>query len=211
MNAPTHQRPVSTDALDTLGKIHERVEKRDAIHLAVEPVEAGERLLPGEHIEVRDGVAYGTDAGEGLGIVDPFLTRPVLKGQRFWFVMYPRMVHSLRHVWTHPAFPDEVGKLEAAVQGVQAPKVSMFSEDKESVILKAAREWIEAHAKELDVDYSSLMEAADDWVRSGNYYIGNYSSFGDGFDADGFWTRYEIIRGTRVADSKKERFFSCSC
>jgi len=99
------KRSVSTDALDTLGTIHMKEEKRDAIHLAVEPVMAGEDLRAGQDIIVKDGVAYPTPPGEGLGIVDPFLRFGALKGERFWFVMYPRQVHSLRHVWEHPAFP----------------------------------------------------------------------------------------------------------
>lgn len=102
------RRSVSTDALDTLGTILTTPQHRDAIHLAVEPVIAGESLRPGEHIIVRDGVAFKTEKGQGLGIVDPFLPNTfVVKDQKFWFVMYPRQVHSLRHVWTHPAFADE--------------------------------------------------------------------------------------------------------
>lgn len=113
MNAPQtvphfDKRSVSTDALDTLGTIHTKQEKRDAIHLAVEPVIAASDLNPGQHIVVDTaGNAIPVKPGKGLGIVDPFLPRPVATGERFWFVMYPRQVHSLRHVWSHPAFPDE--------------------------------------------------------------------------------------------------------
>lgn len=111
-------RTPSTDALETLGMIHFKPEHRDAIHLAVEPVKAGLPLFPGERIGIVDGFAY--PAGYKLvleeksvlipyhGIVDPFLPkRIVTPGQSFWFVMAPRMVTSLRHVWSHPEFPDE--------------------------------------------------------------------------------------------------------
>ena len=108
VSQPNDKRSVSTDALDTLGTIHTKLEKRDAIHLAVEAVEATSILYPGDHIAVQDGKAIKTAPGEGLGIVDPFLTMALKPGDRFWFVMYPRQVHSLRHVWAHPAFPDEV-------------------------------------------------------------------------------------------------------
>lgn len=40
MTTNKDKRTVTTDALETLGKIHEREEKRDAIHLAVEPIES---------------------------------------------------------------------------------------------------------------------------------------------------------------------------
>lgn len=101
------KRSVTTDALETLGTIINDQQKRDAIHLAVEPVVAGTQLVPGQHITVKDGVALPALVGKGIGIVDPFLTAMLNPGERFWFVMYPRMVHSLRHVWTHPAFSDE--------------------------------------------------------------------------------------------------------
>lgn len=99
------KRSVTTDALETLGKIISENEKRDAIHLAVEPVVAGEKLFPGQDV----GLRYNKAVAGGvmmLGIVDPFLKNPVMLGERFWLVVYPRQIHSLRHVWTHPAFPD---------------------------------------------------------------------------------------------------------
>ena len=108
------KRSPSTDALETLGMIHFKPEARDAIHLAVEPVKAGCTLAVGQKIGIVDGIAwpvgYAAEAGWGKvvpyhGIVDPFLPRAVEGGESFWFVMAPRMVQSLRHVWEHPAFP----------------------------------------------------------------------------------------------------------
>ncbi|QYW02236.1 hypothetical protein PP740_gp037 [Stenotrophomonas phage Philippe] len=114
-------RTPQTDALDTLGLIHFRPEKRDAIHLAVEAVEATACFEPGDHIGIIEGKAY--IAGSAFprdqvkletypktvpyhGIVDPFLHRGPNAGERFWFVMKPREVRSLRHVWEHPDFPE---------------------------------------------------------------------------------------------------------
>lgn len=98
-----------TDALETLGMVHYKPEKRDAIHLAVEPVEAGEDLNRGDWVAVRDGKAFCVEQHEAHGIIDPFLPTgipfDVKKGEKCWFVMKPRMVRSLRHVWEHPAFP----------------------------------------------------------------------------------------------------------
>ena len=106
-NTHADKRSVSTDALDTLGMIITPAEKRDAIHLAVENVVATQYLEPGAHINF----VYGSkshvaevERDEAIGIVDPFLQEPVEKGQRFWLVVYPREITSLRHVWTHPAF-----------------------------------------------------------------------------------------------------------
>ena len=110
-------RTPSTDALETLGMIHFKPEKRDAIHLAVEPVVAGMILAPGEKIGILHGVAYPAGSTQMIdanlngkvpcqGIVDPFLPRNVNRGESFWFIMNPRMVTSLRHVWDHPDFPE---------------------------------------------------------------------------------------------------------
>jgi hypothetical protein len=103
-------RTVSTDALETLGMVHYKPEFRDAIHLAVEPVTAGEELKPGQHIGLRDNAAYSANGIhiKLIGIVDPFLPKPVAKGEKFWLVVYPRQISSLRHVWEHPDFPPSV-------------------------------------------------------------------------------------------------------
>lgn len=99
------KRSVHTDALQTLGTIITEG-GRDAIHLAVEPVIAGEQLRPGEHIGIIDGKAYSV-VEKHLGIVDPFLGKSVLPGEKFWLIVYPRQITSLRHVWEHPDFPEE--------------------------------------------------------------------------------------------------------
>lgn len=108
-----------TDALETLGMIHFKPEKRDAIHLAVEPVVAATKLAVSQSIGIYQGYAYPVgkctlETSPGVmeevtipyhGIVDPFLPKSVREGVSFWFVMAPRMVQSLRHVWEHPDFP----------------------------------------------------------------------------------------------------------
>jgi hypothetical protein len=80
--------------------------RRDAVHVAVAPVTAAGRLVPGQHVGfVHAGDTERVGASENpLGIVDPFLREGVQQGQRFWLFLYPNTVTSLRHVWTHPAF-----------------------------------------------------------------------------------------------------------
>jgi hypothetical protein len=99
------KRTVATDALATLGMIHDKQEKRDAIHLAVIQVTAHNSLLPGESISSIDDVAYADE--NGLGIADPFLTNLIREGDQFWMIIKPRLITSLRHVWEHPAFDNE--------------------------------------------------------------------------------------------------------
>ena len=196
------KRSVSTDALETLGQIHTREEKRDAIHLAVEPVEAGELLWPGQEIvlEERGGkkvaVACGPAVGrgrrrgvEGLGIVDPFLTRRVFEGERFWMVLMPRMVTSLRHVWTHPAFED-------------TPEAPM--QNRESV------EYLKNFAEELGVGYDDLLENAEAYRVSGHRWTGGARFEGVHTDEE-FWQHYEAVTGLRLPEERGENFISCSC
>jgi hypothetical protein len=195
----TNARTVTTDALETLGKIHTRVEKRDAIHLAVEPVVAGEHLEPGDTIIVTDGVAYYEDREKALGIVDPFLEQGVRRGQRFWFVMFPRAVHSLRHVWTHPAFPDVEEKPPA-------------KEEKPPVGMSIAEFWIRGHAEFLGLSYEQLMESAKVWLKTGEYYVQlGEENMQEDFEPATFWRNYEIVTGEKVPENEKHSFFSCSC
>lgn len=106
----SEKRSVTTDALFTLGTIIGEGAGRDAIHLAVEPVIAAETLRPGQDIGLQeDGKAAGWVA-KHVGIVDPFLKDMVMPGQKFWLIVYPRQITSLRHVWEHPSFPEEPSK-----------------------------------------------------------------------------------------------------
>jgi uncharacterized protein (TIGR02996 family) len=82
--------------------------RRDAIHIAVAPVTAAERLQPSQHVGLvshdTERVGAMRSPTSCIGIVDPFLTQAVEEGQRFWLFLYPNTVTSLRHAWTHPAF-----------------------------------------------------------------------------------------------------------
>lgn len=80
--------------------------RRDAIHIAVAPVTAAERLVPGQHVGlVQEGDLERVGPCDNpIGVVDPFLLDAVEPGQRFWLFLYPGTITGLRHVWTHPAF-----------------------------------------------------------------------------------------------------------
>ena len=80
---------------------------RDAIHVALARVRAGERLLPGQRIAMVNGKAIRR-VDHSDGIVDPFLRGAVESGQEFWMLLHPQTITSLRHDWTHPAFDKPV-------------------------------------------------------------------------------------------------------
>lgn len=187
------KRKVTTDALETLGTIIEDG-GRDAIHLAVEPIVAGELLFPGQHIGIKESKAFGaTHKIKMLGIVDPFLKDTIQPGQKFWLVVYPRQITSLRHVWSHPDFTE-----------VSTPLVDYTDP------VDISKAWIIAFAADLDQTYKRLMDAADQWVNDGDYTYDNSETYKDHWDKfPEFWDHYKVVTGREP--NEKESFFTCSC
>lgn len=172
-------------------------EPRDAVHVAVAPVVADERLVPGAHIgftRESDTERVGVRSKQLIGVVDPFLTGFVNVGERFWLFLYPQTITSLRHNWTHPSF--------AAVP-----------------VRPSSEQWLRDFAEEVGVSYGVLMDAAAEYIRSrgdgnrwdGEYHILSYDTPNCVHEkkAD-MWRHYEIVTGTKVADHDAT-FFSCSC
>ncbi len=169
-----------------LGLLIEGEAKRDAIHVALAPVSSDETLNPGQRVALVEGSSDKVKSSQSnvIGIVDPYLKGSVKPGQRFWLCLFCKTVTSLRHQWTHPAFPEE------------------------TVVDKSSSEqWIREYASGLGFSYEELMEGARDYLNNGDHL-----STGDndiGTDPE-FWTHYEIVTGTRVTD-KDRSFFSCAC
>ncbi len=177
--------------------------QRDAIHVAIAPVVAGETLLAGQHVRIDGaGKCYrcveGTAAKEcfhikTIGIVDPYLTVRVLPGERFYLFLYPNTVTSLRHEWTHPAFGPE--SEEAARERLQAFAVSLRRGQRD---------------EERDADW--VISTLRDTLK-GDSYVGDYddqAAFNG--QSDALWNDYEIVTGDRVPREKREDvYFSCNC
>lgn len=193
----TDKRSVATDALETLGKIIDKNAGRDAIHLAVEPVMAAQKLHAGDHVGFLPSGGVGTGAKKHLGIVDPFLKSPVQKGQIFWLVVYPRQITSLRHVWTHPDFSEE-GKVDSET-------------------------WLRNFCDTSDCpSYETLMKALrneliddDDYGDCSFRWDGDYLYF-QGLDAHAsippeFWDHVSNVLGYEVDKTMRPEYFSCSC
>lgn len=112
---------------------------RDAIHIAVIPMIAGERLLVASRVSVFDGECfiYRGDR-EAVGIVDPYRRTAVNKGDRFWLCLFPKTVTSLRHHWEHPEFPADEPE-------PQKPQVSELEE---------SERWLREYAKAMNPEDS---------------------------------------------------------
>jgi hypothetical protein len=186
MSKNSDSRTVHTDALETLGSIIDENEKRDAIHLAVCPVVAQEELVPGQHVGP-DGTTKNP-----VGIVDPFLETSVNPGERFWLVIYPRKISSLRHVWSHPNFPDEIA--ESSKEWLD--------------LVASSKEWMKNFC-EYDVrqPITTVLQAAEEFINHGEETCFDRDCDYD----DDFWYHYEIITGKKIDESNKVKFFTCSC
>lgn len=97
----------------TLGKlITDGERRRDAVHVPLAPVTAGQRLLPGEPVKFdppdqRETVGRCRPE-EALGVVDPFLVMNdvlcIEAGERFYICLPQGKITDLRHVWFHKDF-----------------------------------------------------------------------------------------------------------
>lgn len=94
-----------------LGQTPTSAHQRDAIHIAVLPMVSDEILDPGQSVALHDGKAVALRIGQKpVGVVDPFRAESILPGTTFWLMLYPQTITSLRHEWTHPAFPMAVSQ-----------------------------------------------------------------------------------------------------
>lgn len=197
---PTYEKHTThTDALDTLGTLITRDEKRDAVHLAVFPIEAGAYLIPGEHVFIDDeGKARSCNDNDewdrAVGIVDPFLEqgRGVDPGDWLWLMVYPRQITSLHHVWEHPAFP------ASTVASTAVPAA-------------VAEEWLRDFAAKTEVpSFESMVEVTamsarrgDDWVTFGEDAYGSIPAE--------YWDHLEAYLGEKFPVGERPEHFSCAC
>lgn len=177
-----------------LGTLLEGHERRDAVHIAVAPCVASAGLVPGDHVEI--GWAEGSPEkarvckpGAGQGIVDPYLRSGLNPGDRFYLFLYPNTITSLRHDWTHPAFAS-----------VPASPADTYE----------SRAWLEKFASEAGLSYQEIIDAANDYLKSGEYLSegGRWEGF---YTPDEFWAHFEAVTGKRVSEDDRGSFFSCSC
>lgn len=196
----TTRRDMSDQA--KLGQVHDTPQGRDAVHIAIAPVIAAQRLwhfdvigfLPGS----TDQVVKATDAIPALGIVDPFLPAGIVikPGERFFMFLYPQTITGLRHVWTHPAFPAE---------GAIAPPPA--TEDP----VEASRRWIAQLAAKIDQTPNRLMDAAAKYANEDDYTYDNTEAYKDHWEAfPEFWKHWAVVTGKEIPKDASCPF-TCSC
>lgn len=217
-NQSADHRTIATDAVATIGMLIPEDAGRDAIHLATEPVIAGERLHAGQHIGFLEDGTVGTAAKELLGIVDPFLTAPLYPGNRFWLVVYPRTITSLRHVWTHPSFAP-VEEIALTKTAPEAPSPYRVPND-----IEASRAWVNDWLSNADQPLDSVDELIvvieGGSIGDGDCYTVKLSDWDDeaihstGADAHAhipqeLWDHMEVVMQKRI--EVRPEYFSCGC
>lgn len=189
---------MTMDNAPKLGQLPAPGSRRDAIHIATFCVRAGEKLKPGERVRVShyaSGPEGGPHAYEAYderadGIVDPFLDKPVLKGESFWLLLFPGTITALRHDWTHPAFPSET---------------AISVEDRAS-----SEKWLRDYAERYCASFENMMDGV---------LRGDHVGFGDddgppqyrGIENE-FWHHVEVALGRKFdATHRQKTGFSCAC
>jgi hypothetical protein len=205
-----------SDTLDLVGRPVPEGVGRDAVHIAMVPVVTAQILSPGEHVGWVDKheMTVGRVA-QPLGIIDPYLRGSVRPHTRVFLFLYPQTITSLKHVWQHPEFPDEVKVVEKVVEVEKIPGDPAESE-----------KWLRKFCKDEHLQFDLLMEAVsspdgrafekhgdDGWDTDGyscdDGYITSYGRDAYGTIPDEFWHHCEVFF-QRPIKFRAERFF-CVC
>lgn len=87
-------------------------EVRDAIHVAIIPVVARQDLNPGEHVGLDknyiEGYGVTNYSTPKVGIIDPYITEPIKKGDLVYLCLYPNTVEDMTHSWKHHLFKKDI-------------------------------------------------------------------------------------------------------
>lgn len=167
-----------------VGELCSEFAERDAIHMAIAPVIAGENLEPGIDVGLnkdRKAVSFG----ECIGIVDPFLRRNVKRGERFYLFLYPGTITSLRHEWKHKSFCN--------------------NEREESVV------WLEDFAYEVNKSFDELLKIGHKIAADGYAYVGDDHAQSIFYERKREFL-FHIGRIINIPDlNEKDVGFSCAC
>lgn len=186
-----------------IGKLIDDVNaQRDAVHVAIIPLIAGEELRIGSKIKLKFGstdiaLDASYNAEDAIGIVDPFLDSEkayyIEKGQRFYGFLFPGTVTGMRHHWQHPKF-----------ENIQVPQ-------------NEHEAWLRDFCDRWNFDYHELIRAAiglDDpewrYVVAQGRDLHTREELGEDYDL--FWHHFEALAGEKFDDDhKKAMQWSCSC
>lgn len=177
--------------IPNIGQFAEATANRDAIHIAVAPVEAIEQLAPGQRVRLKDGKAELCEhKHEAVGVVDPYLDAMVNRGQRFWLFLFPGSVTSMRHEWTHRAF------VANPPAGLPTP----------------SEMWLREFAGRVGHDYERVLKAAGTALDRGGAWAGDeddqerYNN-----EKVNLLIHAALVLGKTPPADPEDVYFSCAC
>lgn len=187
-----------------LGQLITEEVKRDAIHIALTPVRANEKLRPGQHVGLKPGSElFVGNFTPYIGIVDPFLTKPVKKDDIFYLCLYQNTVTGMRHHWIHPSFKEEDVSIK--------PLLTVKSD------IDIAKEGLASIAQMAGVSYDKLYSALIDYAKYDQYtYNGDNEDYSNVsiYNKMKMWEYFTLISGIENTDTDNGYYampFSCSC
>lgn len=196
----------NAETVSTLGKIlpDNHNMQRDAVHIAVMPVIAGEDMQHGTRVRLAWGTTNVVMRGEYnddyIGIIDPFLmpTPPywvVKKGQKCWMWLRPMTITGLRHDWSHPV--------------IDNPPT-----DKQPEPTGESERWLREFADKWNFDYNEMISEAmteDGYVVARGIDLHGARDLDSG-DEELFWKHLANLTGkTFTAEHQKSFGWTCSC
>ena len=179
--------------------------EKDAIHIPIIAVQAGQSLKPGDRVKVdKDGVAWKYQ--HGPGVVDPYLRDPVQYPDFFWVFMDTGTITSLRHDWDHP-------------------EVLYQRSDQSETDIVMAKAWINDNISyPTGRSVEQIMQDARDYIREGKMFTEQGGQFrirnepdlwewedkGEGRDGvKKFWECFEIITGEKSGERANIPYTCC--
>lgn len=188
-----------------IGLIHDKDLPKDAIHIAVAQVIAGEDDLEnGDPLNWKDGIEGVVYRDlDAIGIVDPFLTSSLNKGDKFYMFLMPNSVTSLTHQWTHPAFNRD-GQKEAADKWLKKHSQAYFNDAEDD----AFADW---EGTNYDRFISEFKAGTVGFYAYGDDFSDHYNQDIGGFRKK-FWDNLEIVTGVMATkEQRAQEYFTCSC
>lgn len=183
------------DTQSYIGKLLDENHPRDAIHIAVAPVIAGELMFPGQHVGL-DSCGRAIRCANPLGVVDPFLRTQVDVGERFFIFLYPNTVTGMVHHWSHPAF-------ETKAVAKPSPPTPEKSE---------SEEWLRAFAERFNFVYDEMIESGVDGTYICAHNVDLHGAGELGGEEPLFWEHLEVVTGKIFSQKHRNNtVWTCSC
>lgn len=195
-----------------IGQLVTSSQQRDAIHIAIIPIMAGEAMNPGTRVTLNKA-GQAIDAGDcnaGIGVVSPFLLAPVQPGDVFWLLLNPGTIRTLRHEWSSDVFPLEPvvaiedGYMRVSHREVEASATWLrkFAEDN----FNEGRETAEAYYNDM---VSSFERAGEEAVFLQVHGSSRSRELQEDFSE--LQRHLENVIGKRLPRNRDNTFFTCWC